>query len=69
MENIKRYSIYEKNYEWKKKIEKENMKKKQMDDERLNKLCTFHPKIIESTMHNSNKKYLIDLATFIIPYF
>ena len=55
---FKRYSIYEKNYEWKKKIEKENMKKKQMDDERLNKLCTFHPKIIDSTMHNSNKKYL-----------
>ena len=55
---FKKFNMYEKNNEWKKKIEKENVKKKKIYDEKLNKLCTFHPKIIESTLNNSNKKYL-----------
>ena len=53
---FKNNSIYEKNYEWKKKIEKENIKKKKISEEKIKNFCTFHPNISEHISHTSNKK-------------
>jgi len=55
---VKKYNIYEKNYEWKKKIEKENIKKKKLKEETIQKLCTFRPLLGEKTIEKPNKKYL-----------
>ena len=55
---FKNNSIYEKNYEWKKKIEKENIKKKKLKEETIQKLCTFRPLLDEKALEKPNKKYL-----------
>ena len=56
---LKAKSIYEKNFEWKKKLEKENIKKKKINDEKLNSICTFKPNILDKNIiPKSNKKFL-----------
>ena len=57
---FKNFNIYEKNWEWKRKLEKENIKKKKLIEEQMQKLCTFHPKLTEkeNIIKNSNKKHL-----------
>ena len=56
---LKAKSIYEKNFEWKKKLEKENIKKKKINDEKLNSICTFKPNLLDkNTIPKSNKKFL-----------
>jgi hypothetical protein len=55
---FKKFNIYEKNYDWKKKIEKENIKKKKLKEETIQKLCTFRPILDEKTLEKPNKKYL-----------
>ena len=55
---FKKFNIYEKNYEWKKKIEKENIKKKKLKEETIQKLCTFRPLLDEKALEKPNKKYL-----------
>ena len=56
---LKAKSIYEKNFEWKKKLEKENIKKKKINDEKLNSICTFKPNLLDKiTIPKSNKKFL-----------
>ena len=54
----KKNNIYEKNFEWKKNIVKENIKKKVINEEKIKSLCTFHPKITENSKPKSNKKLL-----------
>ena len=56
--DYKKLNIYEKNIQWKQKIEKENIQKKKLNEEKEQKLCTFHPKIIDNATNISNKKYL-----------
>ena len=56
---LKAKSIYEKNFEWKKKLEKENIKKKKINDEKLNSICTFKPNLLDkNTIPKSNKKFI-----------
>ena len=55
---FKKFNIYEKNYDWKKKIEKENIKKKKLKEETIQKLCTFRPLLDEKALEKPNKKYL-----------
>ena len=56
---LKAKSIYEKNFEWKKKLEKENIKKKKINDEKLNSICTFKPILLDKNIiPKSNKKFL-----------
>ena len=56
---LKAKSIYEKNFEWKKKLEKENIKKKKINDEKLNSICTFKPNLLDKNIiPKSNKKFL-----------
>lgn len=39
-----------------KKIEKENIKKKKISEEKIKNFCTFHPNISEHISHTSHKK-------------
>ena len=54
----KKTNIYEKNFEWKKNVVKENIKKKVINEEKIKALCTFHPKITENSKPKTNKKLL-----------
>ena len=65
---FQKYNIYEKNYEWKKKIEKENIKKKKLKEETIQKLCTFRPLLEEKTLEKPSKKYLDKVSEQINSY-
>ena len=51
-------NFYKKNFDWKKKIEKENSKKKEKKEEIINELCTFKPKTTKFKKNNKNDKNL-----------
>ena len=57
---MKRHDIYEKNFEWKKNIDKENLKKKIANEEKLSKLYTFRPQIDtdKTPKKKKNSKYI-----------
>ena len=56
---LKISNIYEKNFEWKKKLEKENIKKKKINDEKINSICTFKPNLLDKNIiPKINKKFL-----------
>ena len=56
---IRTHNIYEKNFEWKKNLEKENIKKKKINDEKIKSFCTFRPNLSEKNfLPQGNKKIL-----------
>ena len=49
------YNMYKKQFEWKKKIENKNIKKKEKNEEAKYKLCTFKPEITQHNYKNNDK--------------
>ena len=57
---LKTRSIYEKNFEWKKNLEKENIKKKKINDEKIKSFCTFKPNLLDKNIIPKANKKLMD---------
>lgn len=47
--------MYKKNCDWKRKLDKQNEKKKEIQEVELGKDCTFRPEIIQKTIQNDEK--------------
>ena len=67
---MKNHNIYEKNFEWKKNIDKENLKKKIAYEEKLSSLYTFRPNLDtnKTPKKNNNTKFINKITEQINDY-
>lgn len=67
---MKNHNIYEKHFEWKKNIDKENLKKKIEYEEKLSKLYTFRPHLDtnKTPKKNNNTKFINKITEQINDY-